>query len=188
MAGLGSCRGGAGVLLGDPPQQPLPPGKLASLQWRCGDPHPEGTPPLSRLEGCTPAASTGGHQRRWPGRSVKRRPGGLWVWGWGCSPGLSRSVTIWGRGPHQGPRDEGLLCSQLRAAWLPQEARPRAFSVSLGSLAVKTGEGEQRAAAPLLLRPCSSFWCSDKPSQRKTKRDTHGGAGREKRRRREEEA
>lgn len=62
VAGLGSCRRGAGVLLGDPPQQPLPPGKLASLQWRCGDPYLEGTPPLSRLEGCTLAASTGGHQ------------------------------------------------------------------------------------------------------------------------------
>lgn len=58
----GGVGGRAGVLVGDPPHQHPPPVDLASLQWRCGDPHPEGTPPLSRLEECTPAASTGGRQ------------------------------------------------------------------------------------------------------------------------------
>lgn len=58
----GGAGGRAGVLVGDPPHQHPPPVNLASLQWRCGDPHPEGTPPLSRLEECTPAASTGGRQ------------------------------------------------------------------------------------------------------------------------------
>lgn len=50
--------------------------------------------------------------------------------GIGGSCGLSRAVTIWGRWPPTGIQGRGAVCSQLRAAWLPQEARPRALSVS----------------------------------------------------------
>lgn len=169
--------GRVGVLVGTHPINLRP--REARLQWRCGDPTRRGNPTSIQAGGCTSGQHRGPSVTlAWKlAKKTRRMAASGQLWPQQSSDYLGQMAL------NRDPGTQGLLLQSTQGCWLPQEARPRVLSVSLGSSAVKDGEGDRGTEG----RPHSSclgpVLAADEVTQTVSEEDkegqTRGGGGRE---------